>query len=170
MNSFHPNPSRAVSQRQSSLPEGVVRCGNAIGKLIVACLLAVLWQQPTVHAGCGDYLFRNGKPVSMDHHPASAGMPRADHQLQPASVLVIDERPVSEPVAPCHGPGCSAQKPIPLAPTPSKLVTSFSDAAFLTVAGRLFGLPSESMAPATSEGVAFYRAELLFRPPKPSQA
>lgn len=133
------------------------------GLLLVVTLSVVLSWTQSASASCGNYLFRNGKPV--------AGHSMPEHQVVvEATVDSADlanlEVPVQAPVRRCSGPNCSSS-PVPLAPVPAvpvNVLRSLDPAALLELASvssetrRAIELPE-------SERGARYLPSSIFRPP-----
>jgi len=86
---------------------------------IATVLVAGIVLSGEVSAGCGDYLFRNGVPVSR-------------HDMKPSSSMQSAQRPATQQDhatdsdasrskrrqnAPCSGPGCSGSPASPFAPS-----------------------------------------------------
>lgn len=93
---------------------------NATGTLrrvssALMCLVVVLMSSNTASASCGDYLFRNGKPVSdnrISHIGRSVEHDVAIDKFGPTN------GPERAPMQRCSGPNCS-NSPVPFAPMPS---------------------------------------------------
>ena len=133
------------------------------GLLLAVTLGVVLSWTQSASASCGNYLFRNGKPV--------AGHSMPEHQIiQDTTIdfgaLASPEVPVQAPVRRCSGPNCSSS-PVPLAPVPAvpvNLLRSLDPAALLELAStssesrRAIELPE-------SERGARYLPSSIFRPP-----
>ncbi|RLS77880.1 MAG: hypothetical protein DWI00_04540 [Planctomycetota bacterium] len=133
------------------------------GLLLVITLGVVLSWTQSASASCGDYLFRNGKPV--------AGHAMPEHQIvQDASFdfgeLASPEVPVQAPVRRCSGPNCSSS-PVPLAPVPAvpvNLLRSLDPAALLELAS-VTSETRRAMELPESERGARYLPSSIFRPP-----
>jgi hypothetical protein len=133
------------------------------GLLLVVTLGIVLSWTQSASASCGNYLFRNGKPV--------AGHSMPEHQIVQNAAVVLGESPLMDapiqvPVRRCSGPNCSSS-PVPLAPVPVvpvNLLRSLDPAALLELASvssetrRAIELPE-------SERGARYLPSSIFRPP-----
>jgi hypothetical protein len=130
--------------------------------LAVTLGVALSWTQ-SASASCGNYLFRNGKPV--------AGHSMSEHQVVVDAIVEFGDlanlaAPVQAPVRRCSGPNCSSS-PVPLAPVPAvpvNLLRSLDPAALLDLAAissetrRAIELPE-------SERGARYWPSSIFRPP-----
>jgi hypothetical protein len=133
------------------------------GLLLVVTLSVVLSWTQSASASCGDYLFRNGKPV--------AGHSVPDHQVVvDATVdfgdLANSEVPVHAPVRRCSGPNCSSS-PVPLAPVPAvpvNLLRSLDPAALLELASSSSETRRAIELPESERG-ARYLPSSIFRPP-----
>ncbi len=114
-------------------------------------------------ASCGDYLFRNGKPVS-GHEMAN------DHMVHERDIAVdyatLPDTPSQDPFRRCTGPNCS-KSPVPFSPVPAAPVSQFRNtdpAALLgcisvpSAGRRITGFPE-------SERGGRYVPSSIFRPP-----
>ena len=153
------SPAQTCSNDQplQSVP-GFVRRG-----LLLAVSLGIVlsWTQ-TASASCGNYLFRNGKPV--------AGHSMPEHQVVQDSAIdfadVASEVPVQAPVRRCSGPNCSSS-PVPLAPMPAvpvNLLRSLDPAALLELASSSSETRRAIELPESERG-ARYLPSSIFRPP-----
>lgn len=141
---------------------------NATGTLrrvssALMCLVVVLLSSNTASASCGDYLFRNGKPVS-DHRMSHIGR-SAEHDV------VIDKfgstnGPSRAPVRRCNGPNCS-NSPVPFAPMPSAPLSQIrsSEPAVLLESIMCSIETREAIEFPESERGARYMPSSVFRPP-----
>jgi hypothetical protein len=154
------SPAQTCSNNQ---PLQSVRGFARRGLLLIVTLSVVLSWTQSVSASCGDYLFRNGKPVA-DHS-------MAEHQMVHVTTvdfadLANSEVPVRAPVRRCSGPNCSSS-PVPFAPVPSvpvNFLRSLDPAALLEMASA----PSETRRAIElpeSERGARYLPSSIFRPP-----
>ncbi len=133
------------------------------GLLLVVALGVVLSWTQSASASCGNYLFRNGKPV--------AGHSMSEHQIvQDAAVvfgvLANSEVPVQAPVRRCSGPNCSSS-PVPLAPVPAlpvNFLRSVDPAALLELASTSSETRRAIELPESERG-ARYLPSSIFRPP-----
>ena len=131
--------------------------------VLLAITLGVVlsWTQ-SASASCGNYLFRNGKPVT--------GHAMSEHEIvKDASVDFgpsSSEVPIQAPVRRCSGPNCSSS-PVPLMPVPAvpvNLLRSLDPAALLELASA----PSETLRAIElpeSERGTLYLPSSIFRPP-----
>lgn len=127
--------------------------------VIGALLVALSWMQ-SASASCGNYLFRNGKPVSGHFRPMDSLNGVQAHELQ------ADAGPLEFPVRRCSGPNCSSS-PLPLAPVPavpSNLIQSFDPAAILEMLVQSSETPRGIEIPQSERGACF-EPSLIFRPP-----
>lgn len=152
-----PSQSRSNDQPLRSVP-GVSRRG-----LLVVVMLGVVlsWTQ-SASASCGNYLFRNGKPVS--------GHSMADHEIVVVASdlrdLADSETPVQVPVRRCSGPNCSSS-PVPLVPVPAvpvNFLRSLDPAALLELASASSETRRAIELPESERG-ARYLPSSIFRPP-----
>lgn len=117
--------------------------------------VALVWSS-TASASCGNYLYRNGKPVT------DASFSMNDHSQNHASGMIPD----GTPVPPCHGPNCS-RNPMPLAPVPvapTNLMRGFDLATILEALADLTS-PSGAIEYPESERGARFVPSSIFRPP-----
>ena len=116
-----------------------------------------------VSASCGDYLFKNGKPVSA-HSMANHSPKQPVHG--DVDVLSLTDLPRKMPARPCTGPKCSKHRaPFGPAPTSPMAEVRFPDPAAL----------QEPLSPSAEEGHtsrfpdsergARYLPSPVFRPP-----
>ena len=116
--------------------------------------VALVWSS-TASASCGNYLYRNGKPV------ADSSLMN-DHNKDHAASRI----PAGMPVPPCHGPNCSGN-PIPLAPmpiAPTNLIRGFDQATILESLADSTS-PSGAIEIPESERGARFVPSSIFRPP-----
>ena len=133
------------------------------GLLLAITLGVVLSWTQSASASCGNYLFRNGKPV--------AGHSMPEHQIvQDTTVdfgaLASPEVPVQAPVRRCSGANCSSS-PVPLAPVPAvpvNLLRSLDPAALLELASTSSETRRAIELPESERG-ARYLPSSIFRPP-----
>jgi len=127
--------------------------------MMLAVVTVISWMQ-SASATCGNYLFRNGKPVSV-HTMAEDTAVGVQHDDQ-----VTPNAPPVTPAAPCSGPNCSRSR-MPLAPvpaTPARLIRNVDQATLpetLSSASQLF----DAMEIPQSERGACYEPSSIFRPP-----
>ena len=130
--------------------------------LVVTLGIALSWTQ-SASASCGNYLFRNGKPV--------AGHSMPEHQIVQNATVVLGElplmdAPIQAPVRRCSGPNCSSS-PVPLAPVPAvpaNLLRSLDPAALLELASTSSETRRAIELPESERG-ARYLPSSIFRPP-----
>ncbi len=154
------SPAQTCSNNQ---PLQSVRGFARRGLLLIVTLSVVLSLTQSVSASCGDYLFRNGKPVA-DHS-------MAEQQLVHVTTvdfadLANSEVPVQAPVRRCSGPNCSSS-PVPLAPVPAvpvNLMRSLDPAALLEMASASSETRRAIELPESERG-ARYLPSSIFRPP-----
>ena len=121
----------------------------------VAVSVALVWSS-TASASCGNYLYRNGKPVT------DSSFSMNNHTENYAS----GKTPAGVPAQPCHGPNCSGN-PIPLAPVPvapTNLIRGFDQATILEALADLTS-PSGAIEIPASERGARFEPSSVFRPP-----
>jgi hypothetical protein len=122
-------------------------------------------------ASCGNYLFRNGKPVS---HQTMAGpselslrVPQSGSDQLPHTLIGrSDATPLEVPVGPCNGPNCSRSR-MPLAPVPAaptNLIRNVDQAALLETLSQASQGSGEVEFPESERG-ACYEPSSIFRPP-----
>jgi hypothetical protein len=122
---------------------------------IVTFSVASAWST-LASASCGNYLYRNGKPVS------DSSFSMNDHTENDAA----GKTPAQMPVPPCHGPNCSGN-PIPLAPVPvapTNLIRGFDQATILESLADSTS-PSGAIEIPESERGARFVPSSIFRPP-----
>ncbi|MBC7967965.1 MAG: hypothetical protein H7Z17_18805 [Fuerstia sp.] len=122
---------------------------------MVTISVALVWSS-TASASCGNYLYRNGKPVT------DSSFSMNDHNENHAS----NKTPAGVPLPPCHGPNCSGN-PIPLAPVPvapTNLIRGFDQATILESLADSTS-PSGAIEIPASERGARYVPSSIFRPP-----
>jgi hypothetical protein len=127
--------------------------------LMMAFLAALSWNS-SASASCGNYLFRNGKPVG-DHDMATSV---AHSQSGDGPVSAGDSRDM--PAKPCSGPNCSSS-PLPFAPVPaapSTLIRGFDQAAVLESLATP-QMHSGAIEIPESERGACFEPSSIFRPP-----
>ncbi len=127
------------------------RCVIWLGMLSVG----LVWSS-TASASCGNYLYRNGKPVT------DSSFSMNDHSESQAS----GKTPAGMPVPPCHGPNCSGN-PIPLAPVPAaptNLIRGFDQAAILESLADWTPHSRAIEVPESERGARFVPSS-IFRPP-----
>ncbi|MEQ9406220.1 MAG: hypothetical protein RIK87_00785 [Fuerstiella sp.] len=119
----------------------------------VTVLLAVVPDQ--AFGSCGDYLYRNGKPVSMDSHGhGSSGPVLTDNALPEA------------PNGHCRGPFCSSNSDSPLQPLPGVDYRLLNDAGLLsTLVHGGTSAPGDRID-LTSDRVASPEGRPVFHPPR----
>ena len=131
--------------------------------LALVLMAVVLSTSKTASASCGDYLFRNGKPVA-SHGLSHAEMP-AEHEVVVQKSGSTDV-PEQAPIERCKGPNCS-KSPIPFAPSPSAPLSQVrvSDPAAL-LGSILSGADTREVTefPESEQG-ARYLPSSVFRPP-----
>lgn len=149
--------------RSNDRPLQSVRGFARRGLLVVVTLGIVLSWTQSASASCGNYLFRNGKPVA-GHSMAEN---QAVHGSQPDIGEFADSTaPVQVPVRRCSGPNCSSS-PVPLAPVPAvpvNLLRSLDPAALLELAS-VSSETRQAIELPESERGARYLPSSIFRPP-----
>lgn len=133
------------------------------GVWAVVTFTVLLAGSKSASATCGNYLFRNGKPVA-DHTMTHA-------QTLQESNLVLGQfatrsAPVQMPVRRCNGPNCS-NSPLPFAPVPSAPISQlrgFDPAALLESISLSAGTQEGIELPESERG-ARYLPSSIFRPP-----
>ena len=154
------SPARTCSNDQ---PLQSVRGFARRGLLLAVTLSVVLSWTQSASASCGNYLFRNGKPV--------AGHSMPEHQMVVEATadfadLASSEVPVRAPVRRCSGPNCSSSH-VPLAPVPAvpvNLLRSLDPAALLELASASSETRRAIELPESERG-ARYLPSSIFRPP-----
>ena len=122
---------------------------------VVTMSVGLVWSS-TATASCGNYLYRNGKPV------IDSALSMNDHTENHAA----GKTPSGIPLPPCHGPNCSGN-PIPLTPVPvapTNLVRGFDQATILESLADATSPAGAIEIPASERG-ARYVPSSLFRPP-----
>lgn len=121
---------------------------------------AALSWNASASASCGNYLFRNGKPVG-DHAMATdlVRAHSADGHASPGDPNGIPDKP-------CRGPNCSSS-PLPFAPVPaapSTLIRGFEQAAVLESLAKPQSNSGAIQIPESERGARF-EPSTIFRPP-----
>ena len=111
-------------------------------------------------ASCGNYLHRNGQPVS--GHLVSMDSLSGVH----AEGISSNEAPLEVPVRRCSGPNCSSS-PLPLAPVPVAPVNLFRtvDPAVILESATDPDSTRDGIQVPQSERGAFFEPSSVFRPP-----
>lgn len=130
---------------------------NAALRLAVAC--GVVLSAGPLFASCGDYLFRNGKPVS-------------GHSItKPAGEAVMSEHPSPQPDAtpPCGGPNCSSRPMphLPVSQVPTGVVRGMRADCILDSLSELPFANEAAVIPKSEQG-AYFEPLPIFRPPAPA--
>ena len=154
------SPTQTCSNDQPlrSVPGSVRR-----GLLLAVTLGLVLSWTQSASASCGNYLFRNGVPVT--------GHAMPEHQIVHDTTVDFggfagSGVPVQAPVRRCSGPNCSSS-PVPLAPVPAvpvNLLRSLDPAALLELASASSETRRSIELPESERG-ARYLPSSVFRPP-----
>jgi hypothetical protein len=125
-------------------------------KVLVLVVVVGLVSASTASASCGNYLYRNGKPVSDAHS-----------SMNSHGSLRLDEMESTKiPVPPCHGPNCS-KNPVPLMPVPAAPTTvsqGFDQAAILAALAQVPSPSGGNEIPESERGACFVPSS-IFRPP-----
>lgn len=142
--------------------EDVARFPVRMRRVVVVMLafLAALSWHASASASCGNYLFRNGKPVA-DH-----GISMGEMHSNTAENSASQGDPDGLPARPCSGPNCSSN-PIPFAPVPpvpSTLMRGFDQAAVLESLASSQPDSVGIVIPESERG-ACYEPSSIFRPP-----
>lgn len=141
--------------------EGETRRVNSVFRYVLISLAcsAALDAVPAF-ATCGDYLYRNGRPVS--HAVGNGEMSESQTHLPSA-----DQKPFDAPLpGRCSGPHCSSN-PLPerqLPASPSNLVQGFDQAAILGSLLRDLKARRGRQIPESEQGVRFEPLP-VYRPP-----
>ena len=132
------------------------RCRLLCGVLFVGCFASAMTLLPTqALASCGDYLYRNGKPVSSVHHSSGSS---AQSVSQSSAPTPGEGR--------CSGPFCSSRQDSPLRPLPNVEFRLLNDSGMLcdtTDAGSAH--PAELLA-LSSDRASSAEQPSVFRPPR----
>ncbi len=130
--------------------KAVVDCRRALVGIIVM-VGAGIGSGGTADASCGDYLFRNGRPVrEHGQHVAAREQP-------------TESQPV--PSGRCHGPNCSSAPLIPADPASPIFVKYRVEHAVTTLSGRT-SVELESRRRLTSEAAESADPAEIFHPPE----
>ena len=163
----------ASSFTSSASRPAVLGCGLFLrGVMMLAAAIAVsLTTMNSAVASCGNYLFRNGKPVS--HHAMAGPTEICVNVPQSAGDLSVHRRnllsqttPVELPAAPCNGPHCSRSR-MPLAPVPvapANPIRNADQATLLESLSHASQACGEVEFPESERG-ACYEPSSIFRPP-----
>ena len=122
---------------------------------VATITVALVWTS-TASASCGNYLYRNGKPVT------DSSFSMNDHTENHTSSKIPD----GMPVPPCHGPNCS-RNPTPLTPVPvapTNLIRGFDQATILESLADSTSPSGAIEIPASERGARFVPSS-IFRPP-----
>lgn len=122
--------------------------------------LAIVLSSATASASCGNYLYRNGKPVSGHAMPVESV-----HQVI-AKDVQAQTHPLEVPVRRCTGPNCSrnSMPVVPVPAAPSNLIRGFDQAAILDALIPLCR-PEGGIEFPESERGACFEPSSVFRPP-----
>lgn len=124
----------------------------------VILFLFLVVRPDSANASCGNYLYKNGQPVSS--HP----MTRVDTDVS-ADAVSDHDKPAPLPVTPCRGPNCSGNR-IPLLPVPAPIsLERLSDSAVLSKPGSAISHHRHVGDVPESESGAFFEPGSVFRPP-----
>lgn len=124
----------------------------------LSCIVFLGLLGPDVHAEtCGNYLFKNGQPVSVSH--------KFSHADTTAAATRHQQQLPALPKAPCNGPGCRKQS-VPLAPPPVApvSVTASDPAAILDFLLSANTCVDGIVSPQSEKGEHWVAKE-VFRPP-----
>jgi hypothetical protein len=155
-----------ISTRQNILygqPLKSVRDFVRNGVWAVVTCTVLLAGSKSASATCGNYLFRNGKPVA-DHAMTHA------QTMQETNIVLgqfaTRRAPAQTPVRRCSGPNCS-NNPVPFAPVPSAPISQMRgfDPAALLESISLSAATLEALELPESERGARYWPSAIFRPP-----
>jgi hypothetical protein len=120
-------------------------------RTVVACW--IVFSAGPLFASCGDYLFRNGKPVS-------------GHSMEKLAEVPKDRNPLKNTAMPCSGPNCSS-RPIPHLPVsqiPTAPVRGIRADCILDSQSEQPGAKEMAVIPQSEQG-AFFEPLPIFRPP-----
>jgi hypothetical protein len=138
---------------------GLNRSFRRMMMVISAVSMTLLWMS-TASASCGNYLYRNGRPVvNHDMHVETAA-------ANEDAAGPIQRRSHELPVRKCSGPNCSRSS-LPLAPVPaapSNLIRGFDPAAILETLLHVDQTRGAMHVPQSERG-ARYEPSSIFRPP-----
>ena len=126
------------------------------GFRVIVFVVFGLASASTASASCGNYLYRNGKPVSDEHSSIAV------HEASRSN----DQESTKIPAPPCHGPNCS-KNPVPLMPvpvTPTTVGQGFDQAAILEALAQVSSPPRGTEVPESERGACFVPSS-VFRPP-----
>ncbi len=136
----------------------------------IVVFMGVMIVSQSVFGSCGDYLYRNGRPVSshfspMHESPLDASPDRLLTRANSLDLLTRNESPAI-PVRRCSGPNCSSS-PLPFAPAPnapSNLIRGFDQAAILESLAGFLATRGAIEFPESERGACFEPSS-IFRPP-----
>lgn len=127
---------------------------DAALQFVVACL--VVLNAGPLFASCGDYLFRNGKPVS------------GHSMAKPAGEAEVSEHPAPQrdAIPRCSGPNCSSRpmSHLPVSQVPIAPVRGMRADCILNSPHEQPGIRSISGIPRSEQG-AYFEPLPIFRPP-----
>ena len=128
--------------------------------IAVTILSAPLFWTRSASASCGNYLYRNGKAVSLHSIPMNELNEISENNG------ATDNVPSEIPVRRCSGPNCSSS-PFPLAPVPaapSNLIRGFDQATVLESVEQTQNTRGAIEFPESERGARF-EPSTVFRPP-----
>jgi len=144
-----------IHQRLRTVARRFLQAAAVAAVALVICGLS----SPRVDASCGDYLYRNGKPVS--HQMTMSEIPSELRNL-----VAVNARDSQTPPSGCHGPGCSNNpfRGVPAPEAPPHLVRGADQAALLDMVGAPPWNGSGRIVPESERG-ARYAPSAVYRPP-----
>ncbi len=136
--------------------------GARVRRLLVVAvtLLVAMSSASSASASCGNYLYRNGRPVS------THSMPMHSMNTNSTDRQVSENSPVEMPVHRCSGPNCS-NSPVPMTPlpaAPSNQIRGFDQAAILESLVKTDSSQAAQNRPESERGARFEPSS-IFRPP-----
>ncbi len=139
---------------------------NRVTEFVVVAAVLILFvaSSPKASASCGDYLYRNGTPVSGHSMPHTLPMDDLQNRSEPEATS--QNSPFQLPARRCSGPNCS-RSPLPVAPlpaAPSNLIHGFDQMAILEALDRTESSRGCLDIPQSERG-SFFEPSSIFRPP-----
>ena len=128
--------------------------------VVAVASIVAMSSASSASASCGNYLYRNGRPVS------THSMPVHSVNTNSADSNVSENPPVEVPVHRCSGPNCS-NSPVPMAPlpaAPSNEIRGFDQAAILESLVKTETTQAAQNRPESERGARFEPSS-IFRPP-----
>lgn len=123
-----------------------------------AVLIVLMFASDAAQASCGDYLYKNGKPVGHHSGMTQEYTPLADFDSSSEAPLL--------PLHRCSGPNCSGD-PLPFTPAPAvptQLTQGSDQATIAELVRACLSARSGCQIPESERGARF-EPSTIFRPP-----